>query len=193
MVYCEGCGDPLGMGVKFCQKCGAEAKSAPRVMPASEMKRSGLDPSRFKAHAAPGGTTVTTVVTTTHTSGPSATGSGKHNPALVGRYEYIKPSSWEKSTQTLDLRADGTCSYSEVASTKMENYETTGEGNWDVSGGVVQINLPALVKNMKFKTQPLVPGIGDGSATMTNVAIPIHEEELLNAPKFGSNKWRIAQ
>mmetsp|Transcript_13121 Transcript_13121/g.52333 ORF Transcript_13121/g.52333 Transcript_13121/m.52333 type:complete len:193 (+) Transcript_13121:52-630(+) len=192
MVYCEGCGDPLAMGVKFCQKCGHEATSAPRSMPASEMRREGLDPSRFKVTAG-SGTTVTTVVTTTHTAGPTATGSGGLNPALVGRYEYVKPSSWEKSTQTLELRADGSCSYKEVASTNMENYETTGDGKWDVSGGVVRVNLPALVKNMKFKTKPLVPGIGDGSATMTNVAIPIHEEELLNAPKFGSNKWRIAQ
>ena len=197
MVYCTGCGEPLGYEVKFCGKCGTAAESAPRAV------GKGLDPKRFGQGGATGPSQGGAAAPSggggggggegsemDFSDGSAASGAAVPAGQLGGGYEDIKPSSWEKSTQTLELRADGTCSYTEVGKTSMEEFVSSGDGTWDCKGGVVAVNIRNLVKEMKFKTKPLVPGIGDGTAEQGNVIIPITATELQNAPKHGTNKWR---
>jgi len=72
----------------------------------------------------------------------------------------------------------------------MEEWTATGHGTWNIEGEVCRVFLAELNKEMKFKVKTLVPGIEDGTANRQNVVIPITVNELVNAPKHGSNKWR---
>ena len=115
---------------------------------------------------------------------------GQVKAELAGTYEYVRPGSFEKSTQTLVLRADGTCSYSEEGQTSMETFSMSGDGTWDVCDAVVRIVIGTLTRDNKFKVKPLVKDITEGRSYENNVNIPITEAELAKAPGHGTNKWR---
>lgn len=189
MVYCENCGDPLAYQTNFCQKCGAPTNSAPRAVPGKQ----GLDPKRFvQGLSEPTGTLAPAQQQSSGSSGQATSprAPGQVNQGIVGNYEYIKPGSFEKSRQTLELRSNGTCSYTEVGETSMEKFTTAGEGNWDCSEGVLRVTIAALTKDTTFKSKPIVPGIKEGRTVEYNISIPITESELLNATANGTNKWR---
>merc|ERR1712137_623093 len=189
MGYCEGCGEPLAYQTKFCTKCGKETNSAPRAIPTKQ----GLDPRRFVAGEAPAVPSVAQAAGRGNATPSEPKPEGTVNASLAGTYEYVRPGSFEKSTQVLTLNANGTCSYSEKGETSMESFTSSGDGKWDVSEGVLRVVISALSKDTKFKSKPIVPGIKDGRTVEYNITVPITEQEILNATPHGTNKWRIKQ
>ena len=114
--------------------------------------------------------------------------------SLEGSYEYITPGVHDKTTQTLEINQDGTASYREEGKTRMEEWVAQGEGTWELGDkDLVYVTLNELTKEMHFTMQTNVPGIEDGTTVKHNVVIPIPANELRNAPKFGSNRWRVKQ
>ena len=185
MVYCEGCGEPLSYSITNCQKCGRPTSNAPRAVAGKH-----LDPKRLGPNVA-----VSSVpsqqVAQQHLQVVKEAGS--INPAIAGNYEYLKPGSVEKSKQTLALRPDGTCSYTEDGESSLDTFTSSGNGTWDTHNGVVRVVIHSLVKDTQFKSKPMVPGMKDGRTIEYNITVPITESELLNATAFGTNKWRVVQ
>mmetsp|Transcript_17459 Transcript_17459/g.22212 ORF Transcript_17459/g.22212 Transcript_17459/m.22212 type:complete len:192 (-) Transcript_17459:72-647(-) len=189
-MYCEGCGEPLAYQTKFCTKCGKETDSAPRAVAGKQ----GLDPRRFVGGEAPSSVAVASgrgnaVQNQQQQGEPRPVGTV--NQALAGTYEYVKPGSFEKSTQVLTLNSDGTCSYSENGETSMETFTSSGEGTWECAEGVLRVIVKALTRDTKFKSKPIVPGIKEGKTVEYNITVPITEQEIANATAHGTNKWRI--
>mmetsp|Transcript_91505 Transcript_91505/g.137005 ORF Transcript_91505/g.137005 Transcript_91505/m.137005 type:complete len:192 (+) Transcript_91505:10-585(+) len=189
-MYCDGCGEPLAYQTKFCTKCGKETNEAPRAIPGKQ----GLDPRRFVGGEAPA-VSVSNTGSGRGNAAPQSTGEpkpvGSVNSSLAGTYEYVKPGSFEKSTQVLTLNADGTCSYSENGETSMEIFTSSGNGTWDCCEGVLRVVVQALTRDTKFKSKPIVPGIKEGTTVEYNITVPITEQEIANATAHGTNKWRI--
>ena len=106
---------------------------------------------------------------------------------VVGDYEYIKP---KQSVENLTLRADRTVTYEEKGDNGLETYVTSGNGHWELSNGIVKVSFAQLRKEMNVKGLKIVPGIESGVAFTDNVVFQITENELANAPKHGTHKWR---
>lgn len=187
-MYCEGCGEPLSYQTKFCTKCGKETNSAPRAIPGKQ----GLDPRRFVAGEEPAVPSVNTGVGRGNAAKEPLPErpEGTVNSSLAGTYEYVKPGSFEKSTQVLTLNSNGTCSYKEDGETSFESFTTSGDGKWDCYDGVLRVVISALTRDTKFKTKSIVPGIKEGKSVEYNITVPITEQEIINATPHGTNKWR---
>jgi len=111
--------------------------------------------------------------------------------SVSGSYEFVRPGSLEKSTETIILETDSTCTYHNKGESSLETYEENGTGTYSINNNnVVIVMLHELVREQTMKYRTGVKGIQDGTVVKRNVSIPISVNELVNAPKNGMNKWR---
>lgn len=106
---------------------------------------------------------------------------------FLGAFEYIKP---KQCTQYLTVNANHSCSFEEKGDNGLESYLMTGEGTWSLENNVLKVHFPRLKKEMQMKGLQMVPGIESGTAFSDNVVMLISKDELVNAPKHGTHKWR---
>jgi len=115
---------------------------------------------------------------------------------IVGKFDYIKKGSIEQYEQSIDLRADKTCTYREVIETKQTTVTRSGDGVWSYSPNDNDSEVKITIKSLKTETvvkQKIIPGFGDSVKHDKDVIIDIKPKQLVDAPAQSSgltNKWR---